>query len=71
MLDSLARFFAPGKGVTTSQGVPLTTMQEFPRYWSTDYDWHKCEAKLNIRRNCGSRVPVDVHMAKTVSHLTA
>jgi pimeloyl-ACP methyl ester carboxylesterase len=30
-----------------SQGVPLATMQELARYWTTDYDWHKCEAKLN------------------------
>jgi pimeloyl-ACP methyl ester carboxylesterase len=30
----------------TSQGVPLATMQELARYWATDYDWRKCEAKL-------------------------
>src|SRR6476620_4857473 len=30
-----------------SQGVPLATMQELARYWGTDYDWSKCEAKLN------------------------
>jgi pimeloyl-ACP methyl ester carboxylesterase len=30
-----------------SQGVPLAMMQELARYWSTDYDWRKCEAKLN------------------------
>ncbi len=30
-----------------SQGVPLTTMQELSRYWGTDYDWRKCEARLN------------------------
>ena len=22
-----------------SQGVPLATMQQLARYWSTDYDW--------------------------------
>ena len=31
----------------TSQGVPLATMQELARYWATDYDWRKVEAKLN------------------------
>ncbi len=31
----------------SSQGVPLATMQELARYWATDYDWHKAEAKLN------------------------
>ena len=30
-----------------SQGVPLATMQELARYWATDYDWRKVEAKLN------------------------
>ena len=31
----------------SSQGVPLATMQKLARYWATDYDWRKCEAKLN------------------------
>src|SRR6202046_2109084 len=30
-----------------SQGVPLATIQELARYWGTDYDWRKCEARLN------------------------
>ena len=30
-----------------SQGLPLATMQELARYWATDYDWRKVEAKLN------------------------
>ena len=30
-----------------SQGVPLATMQELARHWGTEYDWRKCEAKLN------------------------
>ena len=30
-----------------SQGVQLATLQELARYWTTDYDWRKCEAKLN------------------------
>jgi len=30
-----------------SQGVRLATMQALARYWVTDYDWRKCEAKLN------------------------
>jgi pimeloyl-ACP methyl ester carboxylesterase len=29
-----------------SQGVPLATMQQLARYWATEYDWRKCEAKL-------------------------
>src|ERR687897_810660 len=30
-----------------SQGVQLAMIQELARYWATDYDWRKCEAKLN------------------------
>jgi len=30
-----------------SQGVPLATMQKLTRYWATEYDWRKVEAKLN------------------------
>jgi pimeloyl-ACP methyl ester carboxylesterase len=30
-----------------SQGVQLATIQQLARYWATDYDWGKCEAKLN------------------------
>src|SRR5215216_6678430 len=30
-----------------SQGVPLAMIQELARYWATDYDWRKREAKLN------------------------
>ncbi len=30
-----------------SQGVQLATTQALARYWATDYDWRKIEAKLN------------------------
>ena len=30
-----------------SQGVQLATIQELARYWTSDYDWRKCETKLN------------------------
>ena len=30
-----------------SQGVQLATMQALARYWATEYDWRKCEARLN------------------------
>jgi pimeloyl-ACP methyl ester carboxylesterase len=29
-----------------SQGVQIATMQKLARYWATDYDWRKCEARL-------------------------
>jgi pimeloyl-ACP methyl ester carboxylesterase len=31
----------------SSRGVQLTTIQKLAGYWATDYDWRKCEAKLN------------------------
>ena len=30
-----------------TQGAQLATIQELARYWGTDYDWRKAEAKLN------------------------
>src|SRR5262247_1464722 len=30
-----------------SQGVPLALIRALADYWGTDYDWRKCEAKLN------------------------
>jgi pimeloyl-ACP methyl ester carboxylesterase len=30
-----------------TQGVQLATTQALARYWATDYDWRKCEARLN------------------------
>ena len=30
-----------------SQGVPLATMRELARYWGTDYDFRRVEARLN------------------------
>jgi pimeloyl-ACP methyl ester carboxylesterase len=30
-----------------SQGVQLATLQALARYWTSEYDWRKCEARLN------------------------
>src|SRR6185437_5334747 len=30
-----------------SQGVQLATLRALARYWTTEYDWRKCEARLN------------------------
>src|ERR1700685_1385750 len=30
-----------------SQGVQLANTQALARYWATDYDWRKVEARLN------------------------
>jgi pimeloyl-ACP methyl ester carboxylesterase len=52
-IDNLRRRIAqtrwPSKELVDdrSQGVQLATLQALARFWSTDYDWHKAEAKLN------------------------
>ena len=45
-----------------SQGVQLATMRELARYWSDDYDWRKCEARLNALPQFMTEVDgVDIH----------
>jgi pimeloyl-ACP methyl ester carboxylesterase len=45
-----------------SQGVPLATMQDLARYWATNYDWRKCEAKLNGLPNFVTEIDgIDIH----------
>ncbi len=45
-----------------SQGVPLATMRELARYWATDYDWRKCEGKLNALPQFLSEIDgLDIH----------
>jgi pimeloyl-ACP methyl ester carboxylesterase len=45
-----------------SQGVPLATMQELARYWGADYDWRKCEARLNGLPNFMTEIDgLDIH----------
>ena len=34
-----------------SQGVQLATIQKLARYWATEYDWNKCEARLKALPN--------------------
>jgi hypothetical protein len=52
-IDDLRRRIAatrwPSKELVAdrSQGVQLATLQELARYWATDYDWRKAEAKVN------------------------
>src|SRR5262245_12582582 len=52
-LDDLRRRLAATRWPTRelvadrAQGVQLATLKELVRYWSTDYDWRRAEAKLN------------------------
>ena len=45
-----------------SQGVPLATTQELARYWATEYDWRKVEARLNAVPNFITEIDgLDIH----------
>ena len=45
-----------------TQGVQLATMQALARYWATDYDWRKCEAKLQALPNFITEIDgLDIH----------
>jgi pimeloyl-ACP methyl ester carboxylesterase len=45
-----------------SQGVQLATMQQLARYWTTEYDWRACEARLNALPQFMTEIDgVDIH----------
>ncbi len=45
-----------------SQGVPLKTIEQILRYWQTDYDWRKVEARLNAVPNFITEIDgLDIH----------
>jgi pimeloyl-ACP methyl ester carboxylesterase len=45
-----------------SQGVPLATLQQLAQYWTTGYDWRKCEAKLNALPQFVTQIDgLDIH----------
>jgi pimeloyl-ACP methyl ester carboxylesterase len=46
----------------SSQGVQLATLQELARYWANEYDWRRCEAKLNALPQFRTEIDgVEVH----------
>ena len=45
-----------------SQGVQLATVRELVRYWTTEYDWRRCEARLNALPQFTTEIDgVDIH----------
>jgi pimeloyl-ACP methyl ester carboxylesterase len=45
-----------------SQGVQLATMQKLADYWAREYDWRKCEARLNAVPNFLTEIDgLDIH----------
>jgi len=54
----------PSKELVTdrSQGVQLATIHELARYWTTEYDWRACEARLSALPQFKTEIDgVDVH----------
>ena len=45
-----------------SQGVQLAVVQDLVRYWVTEYDWRRCEARLNALPQFMTEIDgVDIH----------
>ena len=45
-----------------SQGVPLGTVEKLAKYWATEYDWRKVEARLNAVPNFITEIDgLDIH----------
>jgi len=45
-----------------TQGVQFATVQRLASYWATDYDWRKCEAKLNAHPQFITEIDgLDIH----------
>jgi pimeloyl-ACP methyl ester carboxylesterase len=45
-----------------SQGVQLRVVQELARYWATEYDWRRCEAKLTALPHFVTEIDgLDIH----------
>ncbi|HSK55013.1 MAG TPA: epoxide hydrolase [Jiangellales bacterium] len=51
-----------------SQGVQLATLQELARYWTSEYDWRKCEARLNALPQFTTEIDgVEIHFIQVRS----
>jgi pimeloyl-ACP methyl ester carboxylesterase len=45
-----------------TQGVQLATIQALAQYWANEYDWRKCEAKINALPNFITEIDgLDIH----------
>jgi pimeloyl-ACP methyl ester carboxylesterase len=73
-LDELRRRIAatrwPSRELVSdrSQGVQLETIQELARYWTSDYDMRRCEARLNALPQFKAEIDgVDIHFIQVES----
>jgi len=59
---SATRWPTPETVTDASQGVRLATMRALARYWATQYDWRKVEARLNALPQFQTTIDgVDIH----------
>ena len=68
--DRIAATRWPSKELVTdrSQGVQLATIKELARYWETEYDWRKAEAKLHALPQFTTEIDgVDIHFIHVMS----
>src|ERR1051326_2867553 len=60
----------PTKELVTdrSQGVQLAAIQNLARYWGTEYDWRRCEARLNALPQFKTTIDgLDIHFIRVRS----
>jgi pimeloyl-ACP methyl ester carboxylesterase len=56
------RYPEPETVADDAQGVQLATIQKVARYWATEYDWRKVEARLNALPNFITNIDgLDIH----------
>ncbi|MFA9428684.1 epoxide hydrolase family protein [Egicoccus sp. AB-alg2] len=67
-IDDLRRRIATARWPTRelvpdrSQGVQRATLQALARYWTSDYDWHRCTTRLNALPQFTCEIDgVDIH----------
>ncbi len=54
-----------------SQGVQLAAIQDLARYWTTEYDWRRCEARLNALPQFKTEIDgLDIHFIHVESAQT-
>ena len=53
-----------------SQGVQLATITALADYWATEYDWRRCEAKLNALPHFMTEIDgLDIHFIHVRSRM--
>jgi pimeloyl-ACP methyl ester carboxylesterase len=62
------RWPSPELVADRSQGVQLAALRELARYWETEYDWRRAEAKLNALPQFTTEIDgVDIHFIHVTS----